>query len=412
MYFHSVTLDKEKCRGCTNCIKRCPTEAIRVQNGKAKIIKERCIDCGQCIRYCPHHAKMAVTDELDILNNYKYKVALPPPSLYGQFKNKPEVDRILTALKTVGFDEIYEVALAAEAVTKATKELLATTRMKYPIISSACPAVVRLIMVRFPDLIQNLLPIISPMELAAVKARERAVNNTGLKPEEIGVFFITPCAAKVTCARLPIGISDPVVDGCISVGDVYRKMVGVLDKLEEVEKLSVATFEGVEWARNGGESYALSTDRRIAVDGIENVIDVLEKVDAGQLSDIIFIEASACVGGCIGGPLAVENAFVAKTRIQNIRSTPYVKTPSDVSVDELKFKRPIEANSIMNLSSDVASAIAMMGELKNIENGLPGLDCGSCGSPSCRALAEDIVRGFADEMDCIIKFREKFENEG
>ena len=84
-YFHSVTLDESKCRGCTNCIKRCPTEAIRVRDGKAKIIKVRCIDCGECIRVCPYHAKRAVTDSFDELEKYKYNVALPAPALYGQF---------------------------------------------------------------------------------------------------------------------------------------------------------------------------------------------------------------------------------------------------------------------------------------------------------------------------------------
>ena len=84
--FHSVRLDPEKCKGCTNCIKRCPTEAIRVHDGKATIIEERCIDCGECIRACPNHAKFAVTDELDKLAAYKYNIALPAPSFFGQFK--------------------------------------------------------------------------------------------------------------------------------------------------------------------------------------------------------------------------------------------------------------------------------------------------------------------------------------
>ena len=82
-YFHSVRLDREKCRGCTNCIKRCPTDAIRVQKGKAKIMDMRCIDCGECIRVCPYHAKVAYTDNLANINTYKYKIALPAPALYG-----------------------------------------------------------------------------------------------------------------------------------------------------------------------------------------------------------------------------------------------------------------------------------------------------------------------------------------
>lgn len=84
-FFHSVRLDEEKCEGCINCVKRCPTQAIRVRNGKASIISELCIDCGECIRICPHHAKYAQSDSFNIILDYKYRVALPAPTLYGQF---------------------------------------------------------------------------------------------------------------------------------------------------------------------------------------------------------------------------------------------------------------------------------------------------------------------------------------
>jgi Fe-S-cluster-containing hydrogenase component 2 len=109
-YFHSVTLDEEKCKGCTNCIKRCPTEAIRVRKGKARIIAERCIDCGECIRVCPYRAKKAITDPLEIIKNYKYKVAIPAPTIYGQFRAARSTNHLLTAFKLLGFDHVYEVA--------------------------------------------------------------------------------------------------------------------------------------------------------------------------------------------------------------------------------------------------------------------------------------------------------------
>ena len=197
-FFHSVTLDKDLCVGCTNCIKRCPTQAIRVRAGKAQIISERCIDCGECVRVCPHHAKKARHDGLEMLDKFKYTVALPAPALYGQFNRLDEIDYVLHGLKSLGFDDVFEVSRAAEIVSDATRQLLADGRLKKPVISSACPAVVRLIRVRFPDLCENVLPLRSPMEVAARLAREQAVKNTGLPPEAVGVFFISPCAAKVT----------------------------------------------------------------------------------------------------------------------------------------------------------------------------------------------------------------------
>ena len=115
--YHSVTLDKDKCRGCTNCIKSCPTEAIRVRGGKAVILKSKCIDCGECIRICPHHAKIASTDNLKILSNYKYNIAIPAPAFYSQFSEDIDINILLNALKAIGFDYVYEVAEAAERVS-------------------------------------------------------------------------------------------------------------------------------------------------------------------------------------------------------------------------------------------------------------------------------------------------------
>ena len=92
---HSVQLDKEKCHGCTNCIKTCPTQAIRVREGKAKIINDKCIDCGECIRVCPYHAKKAIIDTFDKLKEYKYTVALPAPTFYGQFSGINDINVIL-----------------------------------------------------------------------------------------------------------------------------------------------------------------------------------------------------------------------------------------------------------------------------------------------------------------------------
>ena len=144
-FFHSVTLDEEKCVGCTNCIKRCPTEAIRVRDGKAIITPERCIDCGECIRVCPHHAKKANYDSIRMIQNFTYKIALPAPSLYGQFHHLDDIDIVLTALKALGFDEVYEVSRAAELVSEATRKIIQKGNFSKPLISSACPAVVRLI---------------------------------------------------------------------------------------------------------------------------------------------------------------------------------------------------------------------------------------------------------------------------
>ena len=172
---HSVALIKEKCVGCTDCIKRCPTEAIRVRQGKAVINEQKCIDCGLCIKVCTHRAKQAMTQKMDLLKKFEYKIILPAPSLYTQFIKVDNVNVILTALKRLGFDDVFEVSAGAQAVTAATRKLIEEGGVTKPAVSSACPAVVRLISMRFPSLIENVVPIIAPVEACAIAARERAI---------------------------------------------------------------------------------------------------------------------------------------------------------------------------------------------------------------------------------------------
>lgn len=410
-YFHSVTLDKDKCHGCTNCIKKCPTEAIRVRGGKAKIIKERCIDCGECIRVCPYHAKQAKTDSFDMLGEFKYTVALPAPALYGQFKDVTDVNKILTALKRVGFNDVYEVARGAEIVAEATRRLIEKGGLLKPVISSACPAVLRLIRVRFPDLIKNVLPVCSPMEAAAVEARREAMEKTGLKSEEIGIFFITPCPAKETSIKSQLLREKSEVNGAISVADVYMKICNLVKTIDNPEKLARAGLEGVSWARSGGECKATRTIINIAVDGIDEVIKILEEIENGKLDDIDFVELLACDGGCVGGPLTVENSYVCSNRIRNmIRLDPETKPVENLNENRLQWQKVLEPVQVMKLADNFEEAMRKLERIDKIWDTMPKLDCGSCGAPSCKALAEDIVNGFATENDCIFRMREKVQS--
>ncbi len=404
--FHSVTLDKDKCKGCTNCIKNCPTQAIRVRNGKAKIIKERCIDCGECIRICPYHAKKAVTDSFDVLKEYKYNIALPAPTFYGQFAKLSDINVLLNALVKIGFDDVFEVSYAAQIITNETRKLMATGELEKPTINSACPTVVKLISARFPELINHILPVISPMNLAGRLAREVAKEHTGLSDSEIGVFFITPCAAKATCAKAPIGTDNVYINGSFSVRDTYLKVLPYINSKGAELDLLKSDFSGICWAVSGGEASGLATDNYIAVDGINNVTQVMEAISEDKMTDIDFVEALACPGGCVGGPLNVENNFVAKGRIKKLSASIKKKAqiPEEVNV---MWDKSVVKRTTMTLDDNIVVAMQKMEKMEKIYESLPKLDCGSCGSPSCKALAEDIVRGFATETDCIFKLREK-----
>lgn len=409
-YYHSVRLDRDKCRGCTNCIKRCPTGAIRVRGGKAHIIKERCIDCGECINVCPHHAKYAEHEPLDKIYEFKYKIALPAPSLYGQFNNLDDVDYVLTALKGLGFDDVFEVSKGAELVSDATRKMFEQGQIKTPAISSACPAIVRLIRVNFPNLIDHVVPLNSPMEIAARLAREKAKAQTGLEDSEIGVFFITPCPAKMTAIRAPICLGGSNINGAFAIKEIYPALLSQMNRLKEVDTMQDSGVIGVSWASSGGEASALLRDNCLAADGIENVIKILNEVEDEKLENIDFIELNACTGGCVGGSLTYENPYVAKARMKRLRkylpvSCNHLGT-NDVP-DEMYWTKPLVATDVMKLADSVPAAMRKMAEKQQILKRLPGLDCGTCGAPSCTALADDIVRGFAKETDCVFRLREE-----
>lgn len=410
-FYHSVRLDSELCKGCINCIKRCPTQAIRVRNGKAQINSKFCIDCGVCIRICPYHAKRAVYDKLDVMKQYQYTVALPAPSLYSQFNNLDDVNIVLHALLLMGFDDVFEVSAAAELVSEATREYLTEHEDHLPIISTACPSVVRLIRVRFPNLISHLLPLNPPIEVAALLAVKRAMEKTGLTREQIGICFITPCPSKVTYAKDPLGIEKSEVDHVLAIKDVYPQLLSHMKAVGvEPQELGTSGKIGISWGRSGGEASGLFTENYLAADGIENVIRVLEDLEDQKFSELKFVELNACDGGCVGGVLTVENPYVAEVKLKHLRKyMPVARSHMDMEEEAeslVRWTAAVEYEPVLNLGDNMMQSFARLNQAERLCKKLPGLDCGSCGAPTCKALAEDIVRGEASEKDCVYYLRE------
>lgn len=414
--YHSVTLNKDKCLGCTTCLRRCPMEAIRVRHDKARILNEKCIDCGVCIRICPYQAKIATTDPITEIFKFKHRIALPAPALYGQFRNVTDIERILDGLIGLGFDDVFEVARGAKIVAAAERKLLETTTIR-PLIGSSCPAVVRLIQMRFPDLLGNVVDVLPPMEVAAKIAKREYSQKHNVPIDQIGAFFITPCPAKMTSIKNPIGISHSYVDGAISIRDIYGLLASQLKKTPSHTKRRRADWRDVNWASAGGESQALNRDNILAVDGIHNVIGVLEEIENNKLNDLEFFEGAACEGGCVGGPLVFENTFVAKNTMRKLVDG--IKRTQDAEQEEegideedlsgARLEQPLEESSVMRLDDNIENAIKLLEQIDTLADTFKGLDCGSCGSPTCRALAEDIVLGYANELDCVFKLKERVE---
>lgn len=361
--YHSVLLDEDACKGCTLCVTTCPTEAIRVRGGKARIMEERCIDCGKCIRRCPNHAKKARVDALaefapgGKFAGFDIKVALPAPSLYGQFPGDYSIPAIHRALLECGFDAVFPVSAATGPIARAARRLLdrnAHPDIPRPLISSSCPTIIKFIQIRFPTLLEHIVPIIAPMELAGRLAREEIERQrpiSGEKTLSVGCFFISPCSGKITEALAPLGNEPSSVDGVFSMKDVHLPILQALQKsagkndpasggAEAVReppaksepagnKASYATAEPsgipaelareIAWGRAGGEAEATvdGTDFRfLAVDGMDQCIKILEEIENGKLAELDLLELMSCTGGCVGGPLAAINPAIAKYNIR------------------------------------------------------------------------------------------------
>ena len=416
-YEHSVYLDVSKCNGCTTCLKHCPTEAIRIKDNHAVINGDRCIDCGECIRVCPHSAKKSVCNKLSDMDKFKYKIALPAPTLYGQFDNLDDVDYVLNGLLKLGFDDVFEVSAAAELVSAYTRNYMKKEGIKKPFISSACPAVIRLICLRFPSLKENILPMLPPMEVAARLSREKALReHPELRQSDIGVCFISPCPAKVSYVRNGFAGYDSLVDVVVSIKDIYFQLISKMKYGEDVKSLSSSGVIGIGWASSGGESTAIFNEDYLAADGIDNCNKVLDQIENGNIPPLEFIELNACTGGCVGGVLTIQNPFIAKARLQGLRrylpvSQNFIpkdkenSLPEELMFNDLPIYRPIS-----RLSDSMQESMRMMSEIQKLKTELPGIDCGSCGAPNCRAFAEDVVKGHTTLENCLIRLRHKGED--
>lgn len=416
-YFHSIKIDKAKCIGCVTCMKVCPTKAIRVREQKAQINYERCIDCGECLRACPHNAIIPLTTLLSDLNRFKFKIALPSPVLYTQFGQQAMPSEILTVLKEIGFDHVYDEALVCEMMSVATEEYLDENRSPRPIISSICPVVVRLVQRLFPSLCSNILPLEPPREIAAKNLRSEIAKQEELKAEEIGIIHITPCSAKMVSINHPESMAKSHLDGAISIREIYNK---VMMKLKQEAGLLMMQTQtrisgvGIGWAFEGGEIRGLKYSNTVSVSGLLDTIRILEDVESGRLRNIEYLECLVCPDGCIGGPLTVENRFVAKSNVLRLlRHFGGKKRVNTELVQKLykenffSFAWAVEPKSFPPLDADRGVAIEKLKMKEELVSKLPGTDCGVCGAPDCQTLAEDIVRGEAKPEDCIYINREK-----
>ena len=416
-YYHSVQLNREKCQGCVSCVKLCPTEAIRVRNGKAEILADRCVDCGACASGCPYHAFSVKTDTLEGLSKYVYNIVLPAPSLYSQFPANVPLEDIWKGLHNLGFDEIFDVSLASEYVAKEIETYLKNyTGGRKPLISSTCPAVMRLIQVKFPELIKQVVPVLAPVEAAAIYVKREAAARKQLSTELIGVWFISPCPSKETNIRQSVDVQHTELTGSFSLSEIYGLLLKNMGGSHELNVRTGSSY-GLAWGTYGGELASAGISNGLAIHGIDNVYEILEQISMNKMPQLDYVECNACQGGCLGGLLTAENKFVAESnlrqRIRKLRE----QEPKDRQETMARtmvlqdfpasaaYRKKLVPRPMMQLDDDIMEAMKKFERMEEVLCSLPGLDCGACGAPSCQGLAEDIVQGKAHESDCIFKLR-------
>lgn len=421
-YFHSIQIDTNKCDGRMRCLRVCPTQAIRVRNGKAVIIEEKCIDCGECITVCPHNAIIPLTDPFGELTKFRHTVAIPSPALYAQFGREILPEKILSGVKKLGFDDAFDLALTCGEVSFAIQEYLREYDGPKPLISNVCPTVVRLIQVKYPELIDQIIPIEPPRELAAREIKKKKSKQLGLKEKEIGAFYLTPCPVKMISIKQPAEKGKSHIDGAISISDIYVPLLSAMEGIENRsyrKALESICILGIGWAMVGGICRTLRLKNSLAVSGLPEILKVFNDIERGKLRNIDFIEAYSCTQGCVGGSLTVENIYISYNKIlklietlefEQIKACPDIREVRKLySQKYFLIRGKFEPRPIKPLDKDLAKAIKKRKEKEDIYESLPKIDCGACGAPTCLTFAEDIVKGEAELSDCIFNLPNKFK---
>lgn len=406
-FHHALKVVEELCIGCTHCMTACPTQAIRVRDGKAVIIEERCVDCGNCCKACPVSAILIEQDDFEEIFNYPVRMALVPSVFIGQFPSHIKTGDVFGGLKSLGFTHIVEIDTVVDLVQQGYDTILEDPECPKPAISTFCPAIVRLIQVRFPSLVDHLVGIKPPSDVAAIHYR-KLMEDEGYAPSEIGIFYITPCAAKIASIKSPEGEEKSPVDGVINMEYMYNRVLHLIMNKEvaceaEPDSESLGS-KGILWSLTRGESEH-QKGRCLAVDGIRNVTEFLERLEEAEECNINFLELRACDESCAGGVLISGNRFLTVERlnrraaeVSGIDSVQLEPRPFDSTLYSLD---KIQARSMLGLDPDRSVAMDKMNKLEELLKVLPGIDCAACGSPTCRSLAEDIVQGYAKTTWCI-----------
>ena len=395
-----LTLKKSNCKNCYKCIRNCPVKSIRFSGNQAHIIGNECILCGQCFVVCPQNAKEIVneTEKVKVLLQSGEPVVVSlAPSFVANY-DSISINSMKKALKTLGFYDVEETAIGATIVKKEYERMLKEDERDV-LISSCCHSINLLIQKYFPQALAYLADVMSPMQAHCYDIKKRIPNAK--------TVFIGPCVAKKDEAEH----YGDIVDAVLTFEELtaWLKEANVeLEPDKDNNPNSLARF----FPTTGGVLKTMAQDAPgytyLALDGVENCIEALKDIIDGKISKC-FIEMSACVGSCIGGPIMEKNHrspvrdYIA---ISNAAGKEDFPTPSP-SISELKKDFEfIEHKLPQPTETQISNILRQMGKFKPAHE----LNCGSCGYNTCREKAVAIAQGKAEISMCLPFLKDKAES--
>ena len=314
-----------------------------------------------------------------------------------------------------------DVSISTTVLAKFILKYMKDYKGEFPLISSNCPSLIRLIQVKYPDLVDHIIPIDVPREVTARGIREKLPAKLGLKAEEIGITYIAPCPAKIVSIKQPAEKAKSWFDNVISIKDIYSLLLPhVKDmkvKFEESQVPENFNFNA-GWVTLGNLTRSAKVVNWLAVSGLDHVRKILDDIENSRLRNIDFVEAYTCMLGCIGGPFNVENPYVARANsiTQRQKYEKHIKIDDKEIEKKIKdgyyyLEKPIAPRPTKYFDSDLATSLKKMKERETVYKNLKQIDCGCCGAPTCLAFAEDFVRKEVKLTDCIFLSESNVERE-
>ena len=419
-YAHGFRMNEEACDGCLACMRACPTYAIRVKHDKASVQAELCIDCGSCLTACSRGAIMATTQTLEEFSHFAFKVAIPSPVLFGQFPLEVRPETIVRGLLAAGFDAVWNYGVDLGLGARAIAEYAEHRRAARPLVNMTCPVIVRLIQVSYPRMVEQLLQMEPPREIAGREIKRHYSRALGLPAEQIAAIYVSPCQARTISVVQPAEGGKSSLDGTVGIPQVYNAVLAEARLAnggdgQPEEPTVVRSRAMLRWATPRALPYVLRRYRYISVTGLPNVTRVFDDVERGKLKDIDFIECYACWAGCGNGNLTVDNVYVCQAKLQTLMAgLPDSDPATDAEVErrypqaDFSLERPFAPRVRAN-GGDIRERVRRVKEAEAVLHALPGYDCGLCGAPTCATLAHDVAAGEAAATDCVLLSRQRLQ---